>query len=635
MIDGVVQSRPGQATQDLLDLDHIEVLRGPQGTLFGKNASAGVINIVTKNPTDQFAAYIDGSAFGGGEYRVRAGVSGPIVKGKLDGLFSAFWGQYSGNVYNVNLKDEVNGYRHYGARAKLIWKPTDDITFNLSGDFTHSIDTVPTGVFVNSGHIAYPTGVYVPNPTLAAELAAEGITPSADNRKTSANLNSNVHDANGGVSLQGDWALPGRFNLTSISAYRDWHNVQHQDYDELGRPVPGLVQGVDTGFLDFRQFSREVRLASPKGHFIDYVVGAFYLHAHDRETYQRAITQVTGSGSSLTNGANRYGTDSDNLALFGEADVNFTSRFRAIVGYREIYDRLQFSAHRTSTSAVAVPGIRPNFSAQGSTDTTGQAARAGLQYDVSSLINVYATYSHGYKGPAFNAFFNMQATDTIALKPETSNDYEGGIKAQLFDRRVTANLAGFIEDFDNFQANFTDSINGALVTRLINAGSVTSRGFEGDITVRPIEPLTLIGDFAWDDAHVVNFNCPPGSPTSCNINGGQLPFAPRFKLHAEADLTIPVTDAFNVGLETDVNYQSHTQYSLSETLDTIQPHYTIWNGSIALLGKQNGWQARFLVKNILDTHYSSYLAYGTLGGVVRFVPRDDRRYVGVNLRKDF
>ena len=430
VIDGVVQARPGQATADLLDLDHIEVLRGPQGTLFGKNASAGVINIVTRNPTDTFHAYVDGSAYEGSEYRLKAGISGAIVPGKLDGLLSAFTGQYRGNVNNVTYGDEVNGYHHSGGRAKLIWKPSDTLTFNLTGDYTHSVDTTPNGVFINTSRTAYPTNITTANPVLATELAAEGVTPSADNRTTSSNLNTSVHDTNGGLSLQADWDLPGDFKLTSISAFRNWTNTQYQDYDELARPVIGLPQGADTGHVDFRQFSEEVRLASPKGRFIDYQVGAYYLHGHDRESYQRVITIASAAGLATTTGYNAFGTDSDNFAVFGEADVNFSSKFRGIAGFREVFDNLNFEANRTSTSPVAVTGIRPNFFAQGDDRTTGYADRFGLQYDVTPTINAYATYSHGYKGPAYNVFFNMQATDTLALAPETSNSYEGGIKAQ-------------------------------------------------------------------------------------------------------------------------------------------------------------------------------------------------------------
>jgi iron complex outermembrane receptor protein len=315
--------------------------------------------------------------------------------------------------------------------------------------------------------------------------------------------------------------------------------------------------------------------------------------------------------------------------------VNFTNNFRAILGYREIWDDLSFYHDRMSTSPVAITGIGVNFGASGQVNRAGFAARAGLQYDISPDITTYATYSRGYKGPAFNVFFNMAAVNVPPLNPETSNDYEAGIKSQLFDHKLQADLSIFEEDFNNYQANFTQEVAGGLVTNLINAGSVTSRGVEGQFTARPIEPLTLDADVAYDDAHVVNFFCPPGSPQSCAINGQPLPFAPKWKMHLEGDYKVPVNADWAVGLESDYNWQSKTQYQLTETPDTVQPAYGIWNASIGLLGDKNGWSFRVLVKNILDQHYSPYIAYGDLGGVVRWVPRDNDRYFGFNIHKDF
>ena len=353
VIDGVVLARPGMATLDLLDLDHIEVLQGPQGTLFGKNASAGVVNIVTANPTATPHAYVDGSYFEGSEYRIKAGVSGPIVGDKLEGLVSVFTAQYRGNVENIysGVDKEDNGYRHTGARAKFIARPVDNLTLTLGADYTNSADTTPTGVYASTNRIAYPSGVLTPNANLANALAASGINPYPDNRTISTNTNSSVHDKNGGVSLQADWTVFGDYTITSISAYRKWRNVQYQDYDMQGVPVGpaggNFAQGVDTGHVDFDQESQELRIASPKGRFIDYVAGFYYLHAADTETYERDITQINAAGATvLNNGVAHYGTTGDNYALFGEANINFTKQFRAIAGYREIWDNLSYYHNR-------------------------------------------------------------------------------------------------------------------------------------------------------------------------------------------------------------------------------------------------------------------------------------------------
>jgi iron complex outermembrane receptor protein len=635
VVDGVVMARAGQATVDLLDLDHIEVLRGPQGTLFGKNASAGVVNIITKNPTSTVQGYVDAGVYESAEYRVGAGVSGPIMGDELEGLISAFYGTYGGNVKDTFNGEELNGYSHEGVRGKLLAHIGSDLTLTFAADYTHSTDTTPTGVWVSPNREAYPTDVVTLNPTLAALLTAQGTVPGPNNTQVSQNLPSSVHDDNGGASLQIDWDLGKGYRLTSITAYRDWKNLQLQDYDQMSQAIAGFPQVADTGHLAFHQGSEELRIASPKDQFIDFVAGLYVLKAVDNEIYERDDLLVSGATTTPQTGIAHYGTVDNNYSLFGEADVNFTPKFRAILGYREIWDDLSFYHFRQSTSPVAVTGIGVNFAAQGATSTAGYAARAGLQYDISSDITTYATFSRGYKGPAFNVFFNMAAVNTPPLQPETSNDYEIGIKSQLFDHRLQADLSLFETDFSNYQANFTQEVAGGLTTNLINAGTVTTRGVEGDFIARPTEPLTLTADFTYDDAHVVNFICPPGAASSCFINGQPLPFAPAWKWHLEGDYKVPINDVWSVGLESDYNWQSKTQYQLTETPDTVQPAYGIWNASIGLLGNHNGWQFRVLVKNLTNQHYSPYIAYGDEGGVVRWVPRDNDRYFGFNVHKDF
>ena len=637
VIDGVVMGRPGMATLDLLDIDHIEVLQGPQGTLFGKNASAGVINVVTASPTATPHAYVEGSYFEGNEYRVNAGVSGPILGDQLEGLLNGFYGHYDGNVRDLYTDTLVNGYTHEGLRGKLLARPTDNLTLTLSADYTDSTDTTPTGVYESLNQIAYPTGALVPgSPALAAALAGDGITPSPDNRTIDTNVLSRVHDQNGGASLQADWKVLGDYTITSITAWRDWKNLQHQDFDMLAAPTLSLPQGADTGHLSYNQESQELRIASPKGQLVDYVAGLYWLRAEDNEIYER--DDVTNVGGVLTpnTGIAHYGTLENNFAVFGEADINFTSNFRAILGYREIWDWLSYYHNRVSTATPnTVTGIAPTVTnGPGSVEDTGYADRVGFQYDVTSTSMFYATYSRGYKGPAYDVFFNMQPVNTPPLAPETSNAYEIGIKASMLDQRLRTDFAWFTTTFNNYQANSVQEIGGAPVTNLINAGTVRTQGVEGDITATPIRPLNLDFNFVYDDARVVNFPCPANAAASCNINGEPLPYAPRWKLHGEGDYRIPVNDFFDVGLETDYNYQTATQYQFAETPSTIQPAYGIWNASVALIGKDH-WTARVLVKNILDQHYSSYLANGTNGGTIRWVPRDDDRYFGIDLRKDF
>ena len=635
VVDGVVLARPGQATLELLDIDHIEVLRGPQGTLFGKNASAGVINIVTTEPTADFHGYVDGSYFGGGdEYRLKGGVSGELVPGKLVGLFSGVVSGYNGTVDNLFNDSTVNGYNRYGGHTKLVFTATDDLKITLNADYMHSKDTVPTGVPSATSQAVYPSGMVTANPKFAAALAADGVVASNQNTNISDNVNSNVRDNNGGASITVDQKLGG-YTLTSITAYRQWKNIQDQDYDQISQLTSAFPEVEDHGYLSFYQLSEEARIASPKGPFIDYVAGLYYLYAVDNEIYHRDLDQLTNGDVVANSGNSVYGTHSDDYSVFGEGNFNFTDSFRGILGARLVRDTLNYRFDRVSTSPTAVTAIQPSFSSQGSTDNYVYTDRVGLQYDIDKDVNVYATYSHGYTGPAYNVFFNMTATAELALKPETSNSYEIGAKSLLFDRRLQLNVAVYLTDFDNYQANFSDVVDGALVTRLINAGKVSTKGVEADFAYRPFDNFTFSGALARTDARVDEFNCPPHAAASCNINGEPLPFAPDWKVNVDGNYAIPVTSALDVVLDTDYHWQSKVQYQLTETPDTIQAAYGIWDAGVALADKAQGWRVAALVKNIGNTHYSSYLAHGDLAGVMRWVPRDYDRYAGIQVSKTF
>lgn len=655
VLDGVVLTRPGQSTLDLGEVERIEVLRGPQGTLFGKNASAGVINIVTRNPTDEFAAFGEAGATTDEEYRIKAGVSGALIPGKLQALIGGLYTKWDGNARNTVTGSEVNGFRRYGGRGKLLWEASPDLKFTLIGDYLNSRDTVPTAIFAKTSQTSYPANVTTNSAALAGLLAQSGVVASVDNRRAANNFNVDVRDENYGTSLTGELGL-GDYHVTSITAYREWKNHQQQDFDGIATLAVGFPQGIDDGRVKSKQFSQELRLTSPKGGFIDYVLGAYYLHGDTDEVYQRTITTLPGPIT--TSGRADYGITSDNYALFGEANINFTSHFRGIAGYRSVWDDIDFYHVRTSTNdplnvgainpALDRPGIRSYHNASGSIDKRGDAYRLGLQLDLGERAQTYFTYSRGYKGPGYNVYFNMRSLnvsntvagpivplDEVPLRPETSKSYEAGVKGGTVDRDFTYSLAIFSTSFQGYQANFNDTVGGLIVSRLINAGSVRSRGAELDLTIRPTRGFTIDLSGAYTDAKVRNFLCPVGSPTSCNINGKPLPFAPKLKIYGNAQYQFALTAGLNLELQSDVSFRSRTQYQLSETPSTIEPSYAIWNASVALISPGSGWQVRAYVKNITDTSYSTFLAPGNAAGTIRFVPRDDRRYGGLLLRKSF
>ncbi|AIS18494.1 TonB-dependent receptor [Pseudomonas rhizosphaerae] len=616
VIDGVVYGRPGQATLDLLDLERIEVLRGPQGTLFGKNASAGVLNIVTKAPTEEPHGYIDQSYYSGNESRTRFGIGGSLIPDTLKGSLTTLFGSYDGNVDNRANGHEVNGYNRKGVRGKLEFTPSDDLTLTLAADYMQSHDDAPNGVVSKAL-----------TPAFAGALAP--VSASGHSRDIASDYRSHVEDINKGLSAQLDWNL-GDYTLTSITAWRGWNNTQWQDGDRLATITSAFPGTEDKGDLSYDQYSQEVRLASPKGEFVEYVGGLFYMHGKDDETYRRTLVTPTGSQRGVAD----YTTTSDSYSAFGETTLNFTSRLRGIAGLRWTHDDLEYDHRRVSTSATTVSGIQPGTRSSGSVDEDGWSGRLGVQYDLSDDVMAYVTYSRGYKGPAYNVFFNMQPRDTDALKPETSNTWEAGIKASAWDNRLTTNLAVFHSEYDNYQANFFDTVANQVVTRLINAGSVSTEGVELDYALQATQNLKLSGALAYTRARIDQFSCPAGAAASCNVDGKTLPYSPDWKSYVRADYSIPLANGLDVELGTDYSWQSEVQYDISQNPDTTQGAYGIWNASIALADYTNGWRVALLGKNLADKSYSPMLASGS-GYIYRAVPRDDERYFGVQLRKDF
>ncbi|MDE2276946.1 MAG: TonB-dependent receptor [Burkholderiales bacterium] len=652
VLDGVVTARPGQATLDLLEIERIEILRGPQGTLFGKNASAGVINIVTRAPTKELSGYGDLSYFQGNERRVRAGISGEMVPGLVRGLVSVMDGKYDGNVTNVYDGSKVNGYEHKGVRGRVDITPTKDLKLVLIADHVQADDTPPTGVPYSTNVTAYPSGAVTANPGYATAVAP--VVASPGNRQINSEMLTRVHDVNEGVSAQIDWDL-GAVQLTSITASRKWTNEQYQDQDRLGTLYKTFNRLADHGTLDFTQFSQELRIASARPGFVDYVAGLFYLDGKDDEVYARTTSNCpsttaaalpnglvpcsAGSVQSYT-GVSPYGTRSKSTSVFGESTLNFSKQARGILGLRWTHDDLSYYHSRsftpdpTNPTATSAAGTAPaRAQVTGSTKQDGVSGRIGPQYNFTKDVMGYATYSRGYKGPAYNVFYNMTPTQDNVLAPEKSNAYEVGLKTTLADGKVQLNLAAFDATYSGYQANVPDLVGGVIVTRLINAGDVTTKGFEADLTARVTPRLTINGSLASTRARVKHFNCPPNAAASCNIDGKPLPFAPDTKFSLRASYTQTLSDRYTLEWGADATYTSKTNFDLTQQPDSVQPAYTIVNAMVSLESAA-GWRLSLLGKNLGNRSYATFIQ-SSGNNINRYVPRDDRRYFGIDARYDF
>ena len=662
VVDGVVFARSGEAFSDLIDVARLEVLRGAQGTLFGKNASAGVINIITRQPEREFGGTFEASYFEGEEYRVKGAVNVPLSSdGTLLSRFTGFYGSYDGNIRNVTLGRDVNGYRHYGGRAQLVYEPSSDFKLALIGDYHKNKDDCCAEI-IATGPL---TGAGLPSTSLAFNVLP---TPRGDKtRRVSQNLVTRTVEDGWGVSLQADIAL-GTHTLTSISSYREWDNLEIRDGDWLDRAYVGFTQLHDTGPQTTDTLTQELRITSPADQVISYVVGGYYSKADSERTFERrdiVCTAVTGApttalipcGSANANpstfptGIATFGSSFKNLAAFGQATLNVTDTFRLIGGLRYARDKLSVFHSRNTT--LAGPGIQPSFPV---TPTgTGQPAtqfrtrtsendlsgKIAAQFDFTPDHKGYLSYTRGYKGPAYNVFFNLTATGTNRIDPETSDGFEIGLKNTLFDGRMTLNLALFRADYHNFQANNPDIVAGVVVTRFTNAGEVSTRGIEADLSWRPFDDFSISGGVAYTKARVDQFKVPPGAaPTAVIPSGTPLGFAPKWKGSLSADYRVRTGGAIDVFLGASSNFQSKqlsvfSPNPVQRARGTIEG-YGLVNLSLGIGDSDGRYRLTFQARNVFDTSYAAAIATGGPGGSYRYqIPRDADRYFGVTGRVNF
>jgi len=670
VVDGVVYARSGEAFTDLVDVDQLEVLRGPQGTLFGKNASAGVINITTKRPTNRMGGSIEAGYFDEGEYRLRGTLNIPLSDQLLSRV-TTFYGKYDGNIRNITTDEDVNGYKRWGLRGQLLFQPTDSpLRLLLIGDYYKNNDdccaevigtTSPTTAVVNGVNTL--TGFVATSPIYGALP-----TPRGDkSRQVAQNLVTRTLERGWGLSAQADLDV-GDHTLTSITAYRDWNNTEVRDGDFLPRAYVGFVQLHDRGPQQSNTFSQEVRLTSPGQQFFTYVLGGYLSRAEAERTFNRediVCTAATGApagvlipcGSANANpstfpgGTATFGSVFKNAALFGQGVINVTDAFRVVGGLRYTRDRL--SVFHSRNTRLAGPGIAPSFPVtptgtgqpaslfEAKTKESNVSGKAALQYNLTPDVMAYASYTRGYKGPAYNVFFNLGAIGTNVIEPETVNSYEAGLKNSLLNGRLVLNLTAFSAKYKNFQANNPDVVAGVVVTRFTNAGSVSTKGAELDLYYQPARDFTISGGVAYTDAQVERFRLPPGAlPTQVVPSGTPLGYAPKWKGSLSADYRARDVGPVDLWLGGSVSAQSKqlAQFSPDPVVRQIATidGYSITNLSAGIGGHDDRWRVTLLVRNLFDTSYAAAIQSGGPAGAYRFqIPRDADRYFGITGRLNF
>lgn len=653
VLDGVVLARAGEAFGDLYDIERIEVLRGPQGTLFGKNSSAGVVNVISKKPGDTFGGQVDLSVYEGGEYKSKVAVDAPLSP-TLRSRITAFAGTYRGNITNLytpspnERPSKINGYDRKGIRGILDWDASENLAVTFIADYRESSDDC-CGEVIGTA----PTG--------ATGAALNGLLAGIDfkgdaTRQVRNDLVTQTDEESWGASMQADYDLSDH-TITSITAFRRWDNREIREGDWLDRAAAyvgnGFAQLHDDGPQESKTFSQELRLTSPGGEAFEYVAGLYYYYAESDRSFRRdvractastLVVDATGQRPCVT-GASTYaqdfsiatfGSEIENMAAFVNGTYRVTDQFSLIGGLRYTQDDLSFYHVRVPARTAGLPGIRTDATnLTGQTDKDNVSGKAGVQYQANDDVMVYGSFTRGYKGPAYNVFFNMTASQQNVIAAETVDAYEVGAKTEWFDRQLTVNMSGFYAAYDNFQANSFDVLNGVVITRLTNAGEISTKGVEVDWLLRATQDFTLSGGVAYTDAQIEKFRDATGALSSAR-KGETLALAPKWKATAAMDYVLsdkmPVDVYFNARYSTTSSQYSDLGVNPLLKLDG----YSTVDASIGFADSEDRYRLTFYVNNLFDESFASLITTGGPGGSLRYlIPREADRFFGASARIRF
>ena len=693
-IDQVYNSRIAAATFDFLDVRQVEVLRGPQGTLYGKNTTAGAINITTRPPGFAFEGRAELSIGNLGYVQAKGSVSGPLIEDKLAIRLAASRTSRNGTIYNVTTDRQVNEQDNLGLRGVLLWRPTDDLDVTLTGDYNRQNPECCAQIYVRTGATQRPPGRQY---AALAAAAFDYRPPStkAFDRLTDLDTPLDAFQEIGGVSLRAEWDL-GPGTLTSVSAWRFWNWRPSNDRDFTALPITTVSANPSKQ----NQYSQEFRYAASGDRF-DYVAGLFAYHQSQHTSGAQEQGPAAsrfllnpgnvppGSSGCATPTANacnpailnglRAGNDirfkSTSLAAFGQLTWQASDRLRVQPGLRVNYDKKDGAYISVVTTGagstvlnidqrgvLAPQSYNPKFSDWNfSGDLT-------LSYDVADDVMAYATYSKGFKSGGINLSglpldaANNPILSVATVKPEKVDHFEVGLKTQFWDRRATLNLAGFWTGIRDYQATVTNGQLGVLRGYLANADKVRVRGIEADLKVQPSPRLQLYASGALTDHEYVKFTdapCPPElsggtaaaagqtpsapgtpggtSPANCDISGQWLPGVSRWSASFGGEANQPVTlfgaeGQVYAGL--DGSYRSKFSANPSRSIYTDVKGYALINlrAGFRVEDRFNlyGW-----VRNAFDERYYEVLALqsGSTGLIVGN-PGDEQTY-GATLQVQF
>jgi iron complex outermembrane recepter protein len=613
--DGVYQPRPAMGDLAQTDLERVEVLRGPQGTLYGRNANGGAVNFISKAPGDRLEAYVLGSVASYDEYRLQGMVNVPISDRVRSRVVVDYWDREHGFVTNVTPGgQDLDKGRTVSGRARLDLDLTNTLKLDLSLSLLHS--TGPQSYFTLHN---FPSDASIAkNPYLSG-----AIVPTAP-WLTSANDLSTFHRNYGSMAATFTWELGGA-TIKSISAYQTLNDNFHTDSD--GTNLSAFPQYNHNKSTTFTQ---EVNVSGKVG-ALNLVGGVYYMD--DRAPTLLFYNFPLGiyplpPGATLTFDTQRYDTQA--IAGFADGTWGVTSKFRLIGGLRYSVDRqsvTQYNEYSVQVAGNTVHVATCPVSSY-SKDFPSFTPRVGAQYDFSSDVNVYATISRGFKAGGFNASGCGQA-----FNPEKITAYEAGLKSRLFDRSLTFNLTGFYYDYTDLQLQQVVGLTGQIT----NAAAAEIRGLEVEGVWTPDSHWTVNANLTLLHAVYSKFS----NTDSLNPTLGVQDVAGRYLNNAPTSaLNVGVayrTDETRLGRFTgrvDVSYRSTVYFrEFNLPLDSQAP-YTLVNLGLIWDTPDEHYKVRVFANNITNTGYIVRMGSSDNFGS-RYVSWGNPRQYGVEVRRSF
>lgn len=654
-IDDVYYARVAASTFDFLDVERIEVLRGPQGTLYGKNTTAGALNITTRQPTFDFEGSTQLSLGNLGYIQGKAAISGPLGETVAARLVASSTSR-DGTLTNVTTGNDVNQLDNFGTRAQVLWEVSDAVSLTLAGDYNRQDPECCGQVFVRVAPTERPVARQFE--ALADYFGYEPASRDPFDRLIDHDTPLEARQEFGGVSARLEAEIgPGDF--TSVTSWRiwDWQPSNDRDYTEL----PITTVSANPSRQD--QWTQELRYSGPAFDDVDFTLGLFLFRQHIistglQEQGSAASYWLLGPGAgnnpALLDGL-RQTTDidyrNDSAALFGRAVWQVTDTLRIEPGLRLNYDRKQ-----ADYSAVASGGLQtsdPVLRARQNGVLQSQAYTADFSdWNVSGDLTVawepspdwllYGTYARSFKSGGVNLSGlpnradGSPATELATVDPERVNHFELGAKATLTGVDGTVALALFRTDIADYQATVVNGAIGVLRGYLANVDSVRTQGVELEGSIRPTERLSLSASLAYTDATYVSFtDAPPpleqsgGATQVVDISGQQLPGVSRWAASVSGEYFVPTQV---LGEQGEV-YAAFDGSWRSRFSSSPSPSEYMWIDGYALVNLRagfradDGWDVFAWVRNATDAEYFDFLtAQSGSTGLIVGQPGDPRTY---------